>query len=353
MCQKLNSNKIIIKKKENIMKKKYFILVAICQISLGLTAQPVITYNGNAPQIGDTYNFSGDNGSYDPGPSGANQSWDFSNIPATFSSSPTAVTPESTPFSGEFPEATIAFAQTEDNETFIFSQISTSAMLNVGLGYAPGDGGNELIIHYTDAVKLLQYPFSFSDSYTDSYYTAYSLMEGMMTHEWGNITATADAWGSVITPEETYNTLRIKKERTYTDSVWVAGVFVSANTYTQTDYEWYTSTSHSPVISISITNDGTTATYRTDDVTGVGEQQHPDAQVNIYPNPVTDRLTIQSDKKLKSIRLLSVDGKMMNDVPVTNPENQQVIDFDRYPKGIYFIEVGFNDGETVTRKIIK
>ncbi len=336
------------------MKKKYYIIIVICLTSLGLTAQPLITYNANAPQIGDVYHFSGDNGSYDPGPAGANQNWDFSNIPSTFSSSETAVTPESTPFAGDFPEATIAFAQSESNETFIFSQISTSEMLNVGLGNAPANGGDELIIHYTDAVKLMQYPFSYTDTYTDSYFTAYSLMEGMLTHEWGNITVTADAWGSVTTPTGTYNALRIKSERTYTDSVWVSGVFVSANTYTQTSYEWYTSTSHSSVVSISITSDGTTATYRTDAL-GVGERHLLHSQIDVYPNPATNRIDVKLPKGSKvdmDIYILDIQGKQVAQLMKTGSDEFSA-DISALAPGEYVIPIKINSEKYTTTKFIK
>ena len=332
------------------MKRIYYFVVALCLINAGLKAQPVITYNGNASKIGDTYNFSGEVGSFDPGPAGVNQTWDFSNISPTFTSSPNAVTPASTPYAGTFPEATIALAQSGENNSYIYSKVSTSEMLNVGIANTL-DGGGELIIHYTDPVKLLKYPFSFSESYTDSYYTSYSMMEGMTTHEWGNATVTADAWGSVTTPAGTYNTLRIKRERTYTDSIWMAGIFISANTYTQTDYEWYTATSHTPVISISVTGDGTTITYRTDYVSGIEET--PGVQVNVFPNPVTDQLTIQSEKKIKNIRLLSARGQLINEFPESNDQYHQTIDFSNLPKGAYFIEIGFSNGISVTRKVIR
>ena len=335
------------------MKKKYYIIIMICLTSLGLTAQSVITHNGNAPQIGDIYNFSGTLDSFDPGPSGAGQNWDFSDITPTFSSTSTAVAPESTPFAGDFPEATIAFAQSGDNETFIFSQISTSEMLNVGLGNTPS-GGNPMVIHYTDAVKLLQYPFSYTDAYTDSYYTAYSLTEGMVTHEWGTISVTADAWGSVLTPEGTFNnTLRIKSERTYTDSVWVSGIFVNAGTYTQTDYQWYTSTSHTPVISISVTGDGSSVTYRTNTL-GVGEDFLIHSHINIFPNPATDRISIKADKIMNHISIFSVNGRQMGtSSSQTSSSHQQTIDVSNYPKGVYLIKVGLEDGSIVTERIVK
>jgi hypothetical protein len=335
------------------MKKKYYSIIAICLISLGLTAQPVITYNGNAPQIGETFYYSGDLGAYDPGPSGANQNWDFSDTPSSFFTSAVAVNPGSTPFADDFPEATIAFDQNGDGETYIYSQISPTEMLNVGLGNITGSGGDELVIHYTDAVKLLQYPFSYSDTYTDTYFTSYSLMAEMVTHEWGDITVIADAWGNISTPEGTYNTLRVKSERVYTDSIWVSGVFINTTTHVQTDYNWYTSTSHTPVFSISVTEDGTTVSYRTN-LTDAGEQQFRNVQVDIFPNPVTDNLTIQSEKALSSIWLLSVNGRQMDKISFgTALANQYNIELGMYPKGVYFIKLKFDDGSILTKKVIR
>ncbi len=335
------------------MKKNYLVMVAICLTSLSLTAQPLITYNGNAPQIGDIYHFSGDNGSYDPGPAGANQNWDFSNIPSSFSSTETAVTPESTPFAGDFPEASIAFHYTGDNEAYSYAEVSTSAMLNDGVGLDPG-GNNEYIIHYTDAVMLMQYPFSYSDTYTDSYFSAYTF-EGMLTHEWGNIIVTADAWGSVSTPVDTYNnTLRVKSERIFTDSVWMSGIFLYANSYTQTSYEWYTSTSHSPVVSISITGDGTTASYRTDAL-GVGEELLTHSQISVYPNPATNKIYVKLPKGSKpdmKIYILDLQGKQVTQLIKTGSDEFSA-DIRLLIPGEYVIPVKMNATKYTTTKFIK
>jgi len=279
------------------MKKSYIIIIAICLMRLGITAQPVITHNGNAPQIGDIYNQSGANGNFDPGPNGAGQNWDFSDITPTLSLSGTTVTPASTPFSGDFPESNIAFHYTGsgDYESYSYAEINTTEMLNDGIGMEPGTA-NEFIIHYTDAVKIMQYPFAFNDSYTDTYFTSYSVYGDMLTHEYGNIIVTADAWGSVSTPAATYtSTLRVKSERTYTDSVWVSGNFLSASTHTQTDYEWFTATSHTPVLSISVREDGTSAIYSTSAV-GIEEENLLQSQISLYPNPATDRINIKLPK---------------------------------------------------------
>ena len=138
------------------MKMKYYIVLTMCLAALEVTAQPVITHNGNAPQIGESYNYAGSTGSFEPGAAGANQTWEFSSISPSFTFTSEAVNPVTTPYADNFPEANIAFSQSENNETFIYNKITNSEMQNVGLGNLNNAEGGQLIIHYTDPVKLMQ-----------------------------------------------------------------------------------------------------------------------------------------------------------------------------------------------------
>jgi len=335
------------------MKKIYIITIFTCLFTIGITAQPVITHNGNAPETGDTYNFSGASGTIDPGPAGGNQAWDFSDITPTFSYTVSAVNPGTTPFTGDFPESTIAFHYTGNNEAYSYAEVSSSEMLNDGVALDPG-GDNEYIIHYTDPVKLMQYPFSFNNTYTDSYFAAYSMVEGMLTHERGTITVTADAWGSVTTPAGTYNnTLRVKEERTYTDSVWMNGVFIYANTFTETDYEWSTATSHTPVISISETEDGSSAVYRSETV---GIEYTPLlSEVSIYPNPADNTINIrlpENDFENVEISIVSLTGQQLLQ-PENTGNNKFSADISGLAPGVYFLRIKSSSGNYATSRFIK
>ena len=62
------------------MKKNYALIVLLVLTTSLVFSQPTITYNGNASQIGDVYYFSNTEDQLDPGPSGANQTWNFSVI---------------------------------------------------------------------------------------------------------------------------------------------------------------------------------------------------------------------------------------------------------------------------------
>ncbi len=331
------------------MKKNYLLSVLVILLSFRATAQPVITHSGNSPLIGDTYNLSGALGSFDPGDAGNNQSWDFSYITPTFSTTITVVNPETTPFASEFQESTHAFHIVGSSESYNYTQISSPALKNVGIGFDPG-GENEYFIHYTDAVKLMQYPFSYNNSFTDNYFSSYTLSGGMVTHERGTVTVTADAWGSVSTPSGNYpNTLRVKSLYVYTDSVWMMGNFVYANTYTETNYEWYSATSHYPVISISSTISGSTVTYSTD---VVGTDDNPMLQLSIFPNPVSKIIHAKTDGNISEIFIINLSGKQLAQLKKTGV-NEFTADISKLSSGVYMLRIKNEQGICTTKKFIK
>jgi len=320
------------------MKNILITIVAIFLINIGIKAQPVITYSGNAPQIGESYIFSGDNGTFDPGSAGANQSWDFSTITASYSYRVAVVSPGSTPFDSDFPESNTAFHFTGDNESYVYGEENTTESLNDGVGFNSGD-----FIHYTDAVKNMVYPFSYNDSYTDSYFTSYTMAEGMVTHEHGNVTVTADAWGSVTTPANVYNnTLRVKSVYTYTDSIFMMGTFISATTGSYSDYEWYTATSHTSVIGISVTADGTSVSYRSDGV-GIDEQASSRQQIHLYPNPATDKIDIELPKEPDNsteVNIYNSKGKQVSQFTMT--KGSSTANISSLSPGMYVVTIGNN-----------
>jgi len=338
------------------MKKNYIISIIACLITIGITAQPVITHNGNAPQIGDVWSVSGIpyGSSFDPGPAGGGQSWDFSDIQPTLSMSGAAVDPASTPFADDFPEANIAYVNIPSTNTYSYHQISTSEMFYVGVGMDPGTS-TENINHFPDAIKGMQYPFSFNDVYTDTYFFIFP-SDLMLIHERGTITATADAWGSVKTPAGTYNsTLRIKKEKVYTDSVWnTGGDLMSVTTHSLTDYEWYTTTSHYPVLSIEVTDDGASGISYASSVTGI-EDNPLLSQISIYPNPADDIINVKLadgiTEKLE-IAIVSQMGQQLMQLAETG-NNQLSADISGLAPGVYFLRIKSSSGNYATSRFIK
>ena len=333
------------------MKRIYLTAIIIIFFTLGVTAQPVITYGGNAPQIGDhIYTSAVPYGSsFDPGPAGANQSWDFSDVQSIISLENIAVDPATTPNGADFPEATIAFTD-PDNLIFSYSQITSSAMFHLG-----NDQGSGNVFPYTDSRKEMQYPFSYNNTYSDTYSFAYPSAL-MLIHESGTITATADAWGSVKTPGGTYNsTLRIKKVMVSTDSTWNGdGVLMNVATDTFTSYEWYTATSHYFVLSIGVDSDGASSIAWTSSANGIKDNTLL-SQITVFPNPAKNIINVKIadgiTEKLK-IDLVSSSGKELK--PLTKTGNQQFsADISRFPSGVYFLRFKNCSGNIMTKKFVK
>ncbi len=333
------------------MKKNYLFTIILILFALGVVAQPVITYSGNAPQIGDhIYTSAVPYGSsFDPGPAGGNQSWDFSDVQPIISMENIAIDPASTPNAADFPEATIAFSDPE-NLIFSYSQITSSALIHLG-----NDQGSGNVLPYTDSRKEMQYPFSYNDTYSDTYSFA-SLSSVMLIHESGTITATANAWGSVKTPAGTYNsTLRVKKVMVFTDSVWnTEGDLMNVTSDSFTSYEWYTATSHYFVLSIGVDSDGASSIAWTSSANGIKDNPLL-SQINVFPIPADNIINVKiAEGKSEDmvIDLISSSGKELK--PLTKTGNRQFsADISRLPSGIYFLRFKNGSGNIVAKEFIK
>ncbi|MNU64287.1 hypothetical protein D3C71_535590 [compost metagenome] len=69
--------------------------------------------------------------------------------------------------------------------------------------------------------------------------------------------------------------------------------------------------------------------------------------INLFPNPASNVVTVQSDREMQSFELLDASGKVVKS-ELTNPVNLTGID-----TGIYFIQVRFTDGMMSRQRFIK
>lgn len=87
---------------------------------------------------------------------------------------------------------------------------------------------------------------------------------------------------------------------------------------------------------------------------GVAEKKQINTDVNVYPNPVQETLTIEfknQGKFIKSVSLINIFGQTLN-YSCSPPNNQLHYDLSGFSPGIYFVKVEYFD-ETKIKKIIK
>jgi len=337
--------------------KRTILLSFMVTVFMGMmNAQPTITYD-NAPKIGDVYHEAFFSTPVDPGPGGAGQTWNFGDVPADSTGQMEMLSPVGTPFENDFPEANIvSYFSNDIGQVYAYANLSSAEFLSWGSGVI-ADTGN-IVLHYIDPEKQMAFPFSYQDNFSDDFYSSFEAM-GMTIHRRGTSTVTADAWGSITTPETTYNSvLRVKNETNSVDSVFMGNVFIMAMLSNSIDYSWYSGDEGFPVFSVSISLDqsgDTTGSYKTT-VQSVGENLINPDNVQIYPNPANDQLFISfNDVEISDldISLIDLTGKEIIHKTVANDlQNDRIsLNLAGVTPGLYFLKVS-NSHNTITKKVM-
>ncbi|MCK5839875.1 MAG: T9SS type A sorting domain-containing protein [Bacteroidales bacterium] len=344
---------------------KKFTLLFISLFALqALFSQPVLTNDLNFT-IGDAYRYDGyiDVTNIDPGTGGANLIWDFSTISGgTYyvGEGAICVDPSTTAFadSTAVVNANICIRSSENpavgpNQYYDCNNTSQNLL---AMGYL--GAGNNSFTTYTDILTAHQFPFTYSDSFNDTWeLLMYHIDMGhYFMRDSSIVTVEADAYGTITTPAgEYHNVLRLK--RTTIGYSWFnygAG-WVSGGSFIDIQYDWFAPGIKAPVMIIIDTEwAGYNVRYLVDHNFSTGIEDRVDYHLELFPNPTTDRVIIKTDKMFTSVGIYSLNGRQLDVVTSqTSQPCQQTVDLSNYPKGVYFIEVGFEDGNVVKERIIK
>jgi len=337
------------------MKKNYALIILMALITSPVFSQITITYDGNCPQIGDVFFQSYFNEQIDPGPSGENQNWVFSTVNIFETGIYEAMDPSETPFGNIFTESNIAY-NIDNQESFNYGYNTSAESVNNGTGFNSKD---QLIIHYTNPSTLMIYPFSYNNTFSDTYFGSYTF-EGLETHESGTSNVVADGWGSIITPAATYNNvLRVKTEREHIDSVFMEDMFLYATITNYTDFAWYAPNIKSPVFAITLSNcTGVcdTVGYYTTSTQQVVNIENNIEDFKVYPNPASDKILLSfSTHKTGKITISVVDltGKEILQYQknlILNGLQSFDLSLNKLENGLYFVKI--DDGNSASSKKI-
>ena len=190
--------------------KTYLLTFSMLFVGLLTYAQPVLTTESQTPEIGETYEVQfAEVMTFEPGPGGANQTWDFSDltlnsIEIQFS----ILAPEDGVSNADFPDADFVWLL-DEFEAYNYYQVT-----DTGLDLVGGASGtpDDILFReiFTDTEDGLQLPLTYLDTYT--YYSAFtSFFFGTSSMNERNGSVEADGYGTLILPDGTTydNVLRI------------------------------------------------------------------------------------------------------------------------------------------------
>ncbi len=293
------------------MKKMYLSLLICCLFMVELHAQISLEKSSHALRDGDQhyFNMSGEKA---PGPAGANQTWDFSNLDKTGQLTSHMFPILSDEKAGSFPQCNTVL---EEFGNHFYFRVTDFMMEQYGTLTANGS----LIAYDKPFIKMV-FPFSYGDYYSGNY-SGSIINKNNSTAIKGSYELEGDAFGTLILPGERKieNVLRIKTTRTqYYNNSSKPSIVIS--------YKWYGSSLRYPLLSIiEFKNDQKTYAVKTAWYSGeieknTNEQRFEEAvfnagKIKLYPNPVEDKFSV--------------------DLEVTQPGNLRLEIYDMQGKRFY------------------
>ena len=300
-----------------------------------------------------------------PGPAGANQTWDFSDLVADEITTTQTLNPDWTPYSAFFPSSNLALYLHEDS-VYIYMQNSTAFLLMLGM-FGTFLDSIEMPVIYTPPLVLAEFPVQYQNHKdSDASFTFFMPISGIPGVDSAKLkmdvlsTTDVDAWGTITTPLGTFDALRMYTVEESTDSIWYKfnGFWTPSPsppdkeiTYT---YSWW---SNDNAIGFQLlefdyfsASDSVAAvTFLNATPTQSITDRQTSSLISVYPNPADTYINFDYDGESDSeIEIFNNIGKLLLRKPIIAKEITR-ISVEQYPSGIYFYNLIENNGNIIDK----
>ncbi len=281
--------------------------------------------------------------------------WDFSNLKPTIgnaSKTISVLTPDTNCYSSATKMTKIP--------NFISSYWGSTSndKTSYGFKFHEATSGDIIVKFNVDPEKVMNYPFSVTNSFTDTYSgtcynkTLTNSQESVCT---GSISASIDGQGTLILagPTTFTNVIRHKVEE-ISNTSFVYGILTIPATITRTQFDYYNTsgTSKLPIfshvtISIQATgvNKNISLVLSSVNPFGVGLTENQITNFSVYPNPTQGNVSLLGDfSENASAVVIDQTGRVVG--AIENVINGSTIDLSNVEKGIYFVVISNNELKT-------
>ncbi len=345
------------------MKKLISFSIAVLFV-ISANAQITIDHN-DMPNTGDTIRLSTTTnlGNIAYTPTGTNFLWDFSSLSMFNQRVDTFLSVLSTPlvyiatFNNPFDQEHLAtVAGTQPNypslpnisitEVYNFYKEATASYAQVGIGAKFNNV--PLPVKFDNPDVQLTFPLTYGEKDSCDFEFHLNIPALGYYGESKHRVNYVDGWGTIITPLDTFEVMRIRSEIDVHDTIFADTLgFGFANDHKETEYKWYADTMGIPVMKITKRTGfggATTAEYidKYPVPAGVSENNLLGEQLLVAPNPAIDCISLRfnaENKSEASVKIIDICGKLVysNCFHVANGINNQHIDISGFDKGIYFV----------------
>ena len=304
-----------------------------------------------------------------PGSAGTGQVWDFSNLVASFDDSTLYMMPGGQPGVENHPNANLVTKDLdydinyEGGYNYIFYETTPGGWFVQGQELKLSFWGMTISWHmfYEPAALILPLPFTYNS--TNNQTTTWKLyaatgfggtvIDSVLTINHTTVSQTADASGTMITPEGSFEALRVHQHTEITDSSFkynagIGWVFDNTGFTVLNSYFWYAN-GIGEIGSLNLDDKkrgGEFSYFKSGTIVGQEELREAD-KLKIYPVPAYDKLNIESALPIDKIEIYNPTGALQM------TENKATeLNISKLLPGAYFIKV-FTSKKVSTRKFIK
>lgn len=307
---------------------------------------------------------------------GANHTWDFSNLVPTdqrglITRPPSQITGLSIIQFGSFapaPYKASYFNSTTDlpldqASAFLPIQIdelnqftkNTSSAIN-SIGYELVSGGQGIGFRSDTIETRYALPMTYGNNYESRGYTnldlnpIYDAKWRQHRHRVTNV----DGWGVVKTPFGQFDALRIHHVIDEFDSIYFSiqgiGMWIPVPVPLTHEYEWRSTSDKEAVMRIRtneiLGNETVTAVEYRDNFNGLGLSESK-LEMAFYPNPVSNELHVSTPEPAQKFVITDLSGKICKQVAASGKE--QIIDVSELASGGYTLIALFSNGYTAVK----
>lgn len=357
------------------MNRKILITIILLLNGWFLQAQITIT-SADMPNIGDTLRYSQASPTsvigYNFATTGANHTWDFSNLTHVSQSVDTFVSVLSTPifyYPSFLTNASIArkgesFGAMGFSLTNVYEFYKETNTYFAQVGFAAQLNGIPLPTLFSAPDYIYRFPLNYGNTDSCSFGYTFSV-PGLITYKnQSKRVNVVDGWGTLTTPFGTFQTVRVKSTITSRDSIASDSLPfpVPPITTTTIEYKWLANGYRAPLLTATAGGMGmTTVTYMdsykpTSGTVDPGLSKSGDRlNIDIHPNPVGSTLnfiTGLTDNGLKVyLRIFDATGRVVMDR--TSLSTTPALDVSGLKAGIYYLHLATGDGKSGVARFIR
>ncbi len=234
-----------------------------------------------------------------------------------------------------------------------FYKKSASSLSSIG--YSVEVQGQNIPFKSDTIERKYSFPLTYGDSYSSRGYTLVNtepLFEAILI-QYRQRSSEVDGFGSIRTPYQSFNAIRVKHRIEEQDSVNFNATWLGINQPIRYEYEWLANGQVEPVLKISTIEVAgqevvSSVEYLTDQpFLGL---ESLESFIHFYPNPVTDVLTVNSDVQLDVLEIVDLNGKIVYSQNSVNSGTN--ISLNHLVSGVYQV-VGYKDGLKRVERLIK